>query len=36
MPPKEHRVSGNDRVYEMNKDTLNGIQYVIIVLDDDE
>ncbi len=36
MPPKEHRVSGNDVVYEMNKDTLNGIQFVIVVLDDDE
>ncbi len=36
MPPKEHRVGGNDGVYEMSKDTLNGIQFVIVVFDDDE
>ncbi len=29
MPPKEHRVTDNDGVYEISGDTLNGIQFVV-------
>lgn len=36
MPPKEHKVSGNDSVYEMSENTWNDIQSIIVVLDDDE
>jgi hypothetical protein len=36
MPPKEHKVSGNDSVYEMSENTWNDIQSIIVVLVDDE
>jgi hypothetical protein len=36
MPHKDHIISGNDSVYEMSKDTLSGINYVITTLEDDE
>jgi hypothetical protein len=36
MPPKDHKVSGNDGVYEMSEDTLSGINFVIATLEDDE
>jgi hypothetical protein len=36
MPHKDHIVNGNDGVYEMNEDTLSGINSVIATLEDDE
>ncbi len=35
MPLKAHKVSGNDGVYELTRDTLLGIRLVIASLDDD-
>jgi hypothetical protein len=36
LPPKDRKVSGNDGVYEMNEDTLSGINSIIVALEDDE
>jgi len=36
LPLKDHKVSGNDDVYEMNEDTLSGINFVIATLEDNE
>ncbi len=35
MPPKDHRVSGNDGVYELTRDTLSNIISMIASLEDD-
>ncbi len=35
MPPKDHKVSGNDGVYELIRDILSGIKSVITYLEDD-
>ncbi len=35
MPPKDHKVSGNDDVYELTRDTLSSIRSVIASLQDD-
>jgi hypothetical protein len=36
MPPRNHRVSRNDFVYELPKYILQGINEVIVVLEMDE
>jgi len=35
MPPKDHRVNGNDGVYELIGDTLSNIKSIIAPLEDD-
>jgi hypothetical protein len=35
VPPKDHKVSGNDGVYELTRDTLSSIRSVIASLEDD-
>jgi hypothetical protein len=35
MPPKDHRVNGNDGEYELTWDILLGIKSVIASLEDD-
>jgi hypothetical protein len=35
MPSKDHKVNGNDSVYELTQDTLSGIKSMITSLEDD-
>jgi hypothetical protein len=36
LPLKDHKVNGNDIIYEMNEDTLSGINFIIATLQDNE
>jgi hypothetical protein len=35
MPPKDHRVSGNDGVYDLTMNILSRIKSIITFLEDD-